>query len=304
MNNNISFEVAWIKTETTLKRSESSRFSNQIPGRSPTCSSKIYLPPISTRFFKTWRDKSRLKFPNLQILNNFLAGFYPDSNFPVLTIEAKTLTKSLHEEFVPAVAQSFTGIIAMMDRMFTSFGYRPKTFCGILTNGKDWILLQRKLKDGRYFCSHTPAISVFDNANATEKGKKSLLNLLTHVLGVARQHIKWMQSLSSVTPIPESDDPTKSDGGDDADQGDDGRGGGEAKEPAIRGPPTGLGRNRNNKKKDRENQDQGKENQGSTTKNLQGDTEPVLSCEILKSWKVDEFRSIRRFEIMNKDQCK
>jgi hypothetical protein len=232
------------------------------------------------------------------------------TNFPVLPIEAKSIRINLIDGYHSAVAQAISGVNAMRERLHRFENYSPPHYCGILTNGSEWILLRLDLHNHQPFYYQDPTISAFEKGvdgalRISENGKTSIFRLLIHALGVARRHISWIRDLQQVPdqpPHPVEDD-RKPDGGD-GDGGGDGPGGKEKKDgqgKSRKPRPRRKGKsNKSSSEKENPPSSQGKSNH--TCENIQEWTGPVLSSRNLNRCGINELRSIQRLDSLNRDR--
>lgn len=179
---------------------------------------QLYLPFVEERKEVTYHSTLALPTGVTGKANQIF--FLQGTSLPLLNVGQKAFTVNLVSKFVPEVAQTFTEVMGMWERITKCLHIYPEEFDGILTNGKEWILIRRYQKDDIFLNHHSPCVSAFRRVDnqitiLSEDGVEAILKMLNHSFTVAKSLASDFQTLlSDNQPTKRTDDDTHS-GGDD-----------------------------------------------------------------------------------------
>ena len=188
----------------------------------------IYMQPLSCKLIKHLLDISFTKDEvsyecerpfSCRYLNKPYTGKTDHAIVPasqeaaILVWEDKNMNLDLSKkgEKHSDLCQVAVEIYAEVDKFNYKYNYKPKSFCGVLTNGTSWFLVAYLFNHGIVQWRHCNEIVTVDGKGKVRKdGVRDVAIMLRLALGSARSHHKEVQ-LCGITTSPHIYDDTVDD---------------------------------------------------------------------------------------------
>jgi hypothetical protein len=121
---------------------------------------KLYLPDAVEMKEAFYRSALALSVDISGIADQLFV--LQNTTFPLIDVEHKAFTVNLRSQYLPEVAQTFSQVMGWCEKIAKAYRILPEQFVGILTNGKEWISVRRRLECGEYSHEHSPPVSAFE----------------------------------------------------------------------------------------------------------------------------------------------